>query len=44
MISGGLERTESQWETLLGEVGLQIMKIWSQDGENLSIIEAVLRV
>lgn len=44
MISGGLERTESQWETLLGEVGLQIMKIWSKDGENLSIIEAVLRV
>jgi hypothetical protein len=44
MTSGGLERTESQWETLLGEVGLQIMKIWSKEGENLSVIEAMMRV
>jgi hypothetical protein len=44
MTSGGLERTESQWETLLGEAGLQIMKIWSKEGENLSVIEAVMRI
>ena len=40
-ICAGVERTETQWEQLLGSVGLEITKIWTGEGETESIIEAV---
>jgi O-methyltransferase domain len=43
MTFGGMERSESQWKILLQEVGLVIQNIWRKDGENLSVIEAILR-
>jgi hypothetical protein len=43
MCFGGMERTESQWKALLLEVGLEIKNIWRKEGENLSVIEAILR-
>ena len=43
MSFGGMERTDSQWETLLQEAGLQIRNIWRGEGNNLSVIEATLR-
>jgi O-methyltransferase domain len=42
MSFGGMERTESQWETLLQEVGLKIRNIWRKAGNNLCVIEATL--
>ncbi len=43
-ICAGMERTEVQWEQLLGSVGLEIKKIWTGEGETESIIEAVAAV
>ena len=40
----GMERTEVQWEQLLGSVGLEIEKIWTGQGETESIIEAVTTI
>lgn len=40
---GGMERSESQWKALLQEVGLEIKNVWRKEGENLSVIEAMLR-
>ena len=39
---GGMERSQSQWGTLLQEVGFKIKRICRKSGENLSVIEAVL--
>ncbi|KAI9665973.1 MAG: hypothetical protein M1821_003908 [Bathelium mastoideum] len=38
---GGLERTEAQWVSLLGSVGLEIVKVWTvgAPGEHEAIIE-----
>ncbi|KAL8777972.1 MAG: hypothetical protein Q9213_007624 [Squamulea squamosa] len=41
-MSGGMERTMSQWTTLLASAGLRIEKIWTLNGETESVIEAVL--
>ncbi|KAL8869656.1 MAG: hypothetical protein Q9174_004105 [Haloplaca sp. 1 TL-2023] len=46
MMSGGMERTESQWRKLLASAGLEIERIWSTSGESQeteSVIEVVLR-
>lgn len=40
--SGGMERTESQWNKLLASVGLRIEKIWKLHEETEGVIEAVL--
>lgn len=37
-----MERTEAQWEELLGSVGLEITEIWRGEGETESIIEAIV--
>ncbi|KAL8957785.1 MAG: hypothetical protein Q9183_005969 [Haloplaca sp. 2 TL-2023] len=45
MMSGGMERTESQWRKLLASAGLDIERIWSTNGEGQeseSVIEAIL--
>lgn len=39
----GIERTESQWRTLLGSVGLEIVRFWTPDVEAESLIEAMLK-
>ena len=36
------ERSESQWQNILGSVGLKIEKIWTNVPEAESIIESVL--
>ncbi|KAL8998312.1 MAG: hypothetical protein Q9169_002626 [Polycauliona sp. 2 TL-2023] len=41
-MSGGMERTKSQWYTLLASAGLRIHKIWTLNEETESVIEAVL--
>ena len=44
-MSGGMERTESQWRKLLASAGLGIERIWSTSGEaqeTESVIEAIL--
>lgn len=38
----GMERTRSQWDALLGRVGLKIIKLWGPGQETESLIEAVL--
>ena len=38
----GMERTKDQWHDLLGSVGLKIVKIWTEDPDSESIIEAML--
>jgi hypothetical protein len=43
MSFGGMERAESQWTVLLQEVGLEIKNIWRKEGENLSVVETILR-
>ena len=40
----GLERTESQWQTLLESIGLEIKKIWRADAASEAIIEAKKRL
>lgn len=41
-MSGGMERTKSQWSNLLASAGLRIEKIWTLNDETESVIEAVL--
>lgn len=41
-MSGGIERTESQWHRLLESVGLRIGQIWRLHDETEAVIEAVL--
>ncbi|KAI4177499.1 MAG: hypothetical protein LQ343_000480 [Gyalolechia ehrenbergii] len=41
-LSGGMERTESHWRTLLASAGLRIEKIWTLDDQTESVIQAVL--
>lgn len=41
-MSGGMERTKSQWSNLLASTGLRIEKIWTLNDETGSGIEAVL--
>lgn len=45
LISNGMERTLTQWRSLLESVrpGLKIVKIWSAPGDQQSVIEAALR-
>jgi hypothetical protein len=40
-MAAGMERTKSQWEELLGSVGLKINGIWSKGLANESIIEII---
>ena len=42
MSFGGMERTQLQWEALLREAGLVIVKFWAQDGDLQHTIEAGL--
>ena len=37
--TSGIERTERHWRTLCSSVGLEIVKIWSADRGNESVIE-----
>ena len=42
--TSGLERTVSQWKSLFDSVGLELVRIWTADRGNESVIEAkVLR-
>ena len=41
-ITQGLERTDSQWRTLIAQSGLQISKIWTRTGHKEAILEIVL--
>ncbi|KAL9008801.1 MAG: hypothetical protein Q9180_009466, partial [Flavoplaca navasiana] len=43
-MSGGIERTRSQWYKLLASAGLRIEKIWTLNEETESVIVAVLDV
>lgn len=40
--SGGMERTKSQWRTLLETAGFQIVEFWEPSGEGDAIIEVVI--
>ena len=40
----GIERTESQWRSLLGRCGLEVVKIWRSNGGPDAVIEAKQRV
>ena len=42
MSFGGMERTQLQWEALLEEAGLVIVKFWAEDGDLQNTIEAGL--
>ena len=41
-IAAGMIRTEEQWHQLLGSVGLKIVRIWTEDPNSESLIEAML--
>lgn len=41
-ITQGLERTDSQWRTLIAQSGLQISKIWTPTGHEEAVLEVVL--
>lgn len=43
MLLSGMERSESQWESLLNSVGLEVTKIWRKDGVGEGVIEAKKR-
>ena len=43
MSFGGMERTQLQWESLLGRAGLSIKKIWAGDGNLHNVIEATVQ-
>ena len=43
MSFGGMERTQPQWEDLLGRAGLSIKRIWASDGSLHHTIEATLQ-
>ena len=40
---GSMERTERQWMALLGQEGLEIVKIWELGSDGVSLIEATLK-
>lgn len=42
VLTAASERTEKQWENLLGSVGLRIVKIWGHPESTKSLIEADL--
>jgi hypothetical protein len=42
MSFGGMERTEKQWEGLLREAGLRVVRIWERKGDLQRSIEATL--
>ncbi|MCJ1286657.1 hypothetical protein MMC26_006003 [Xylographa opegraphella] len=44
MCFGGMERTRSQWEGLLGAAGLNVQRFWASDGNLQNTIEARVRV
>lgn len=37
--TSGIERTERHWQSLCKSVGLEILKVWSKDGTQESVIE-----
>lgn len=39
----GMERTEVQWEALLGQAGFEVVKFWTAGPESEGLIEAVLK-
>ena len=41
-LSLGTERTEKQWNALLSNVGLKVVKIWGVGPEMEGLIEAIL--
>ena len=43
MYCSGIERTQSQWESLLDSCGLEIIKIWGTRSDYESIIECQLK-
>ncbi|MCJ1416203.1 hypothetical protein MMC32_002538 [Xylographa parallela] len=43
MFLSGMERSESQWKSLLESIGLEIKKIWRKDGVSEAVIEAKKR-
>ncbi|KAI0411893.1 S-adenosyl-L-methionine-dependent methyltransferase [Xylaria grammica] len=43
MAIGGIERTERQWRTLLGENGFRVHKIWRDDSGGHATIDARLK-
>ena len=43
MFLSGMERSESQWKSLLESIGLEIKKIWRTDGVSEAVIEAKKR-
>ena len=40
---GSMERNQSQWRELLGQVGLEVIKVWELGPNSENLIEAVLR-
>ena len=42
-LSGGMERTEKQWQSLLNSVGLEIEQIWTFEDGSESVIQAVVQ-
>ena len=43
MFLSGMERSESQWRSLLDSIGLEISQIWRVDGVSEAVIEAKKR-
>lgn len=43
MTIGGVERTERHWETLLGDTGFRVHKIWRHGPTERAIIDARLK-
>lgn len=43
LMFNAMERTKGQWEKLLGEVGLEIVEIFSSPGAAEAVIEAKVR-
>ncbi len=44
MCFGGMERTQLQWEGLLGRAGLSIKRFWVSDGNLQNVIEAIPQI
>ena len=42
MSFGGMERTQRQWEELIGKAGLKVKKVWRAEGNLMGVVEAVL--
>ena len=40
IFSSGMERTKSQWETILKACGLEIVKIWGRRSDSEEVMEA----